>query len=643
MFKISNCFSNEEEYKENLDVLMYGLLRDNNIDRNKVVKVKFSDDTIIEMKNSQLLVNMILWRPFIKFNKKITKEFIFDCDKINSDTLSSYLDMIIDTFINEDNVSELNESLALIVEDLARISFYFNPVVGNTVSIYDMIKLSERNKEYDDIIHTKFDDNTTSYEIETTLKAKLAKLLDILRKENNNLKDYINAKEGINSLQLSQFAINVGNRPSLSGKTIPQPVNSNFLRGLETPSQYFIEAQSGRKAAIINNTSVKQSGYLNRKLSILSVGVNADFDTDDCGTKNTLNITIDDENILKRFDKRYYVTKNGKLKILNAKEDLNLIGKTLKFRSPVTCCSKNGICKKCYGEQLAYLNKDIHIGLLSVMELTSRLSQMLISAKHFLNTSSEKIEWPKEFSKFFIVENNTILLDISNSHNFEIKIDNKQLFESDEDIDDDTEYNHYIREFTIINKSGKTESDKKIKIKVDKDLFISPYFEDMLTKRGIKDDGFMKINTKNLNQEEPIFFVEISNEELSSHLKNVFALIESKTRLGVTDYHEMIQQFNQFLIKGKINIQSIHPEIIVYSLIRESGNLSKRPDFSIENPDYTLLRVSDAILNSGSIIERISFEKLKNQLGNPEIFSNIWKSSLFDNLFSNDVKIEDEE
>lgn len=627
MYNITKRLKDLDQYCEFVNALRESILLDNELNKDDICTVKINDDKI-EMTYAELLINTVLWTPYAYYpDIKLTKEDIFDCKTLNADTLFNYFDSLIDKFITHDNCKELNIIISQMIETLGTISYYFNPKLGNTINLFSLIKLDRNNKEFDEIISTKFDRNDTSYDIEQELKIKLKRLLHILETDDNCLKDYVNAKEGINSLQLSQFAINVGNKPSLSGQTIPMPVNSNFLKGLETPSQYYIDAISGRKAQIINSTSLKQSGYLNRKLSILTIGVNSEFDIDDCHTPNYLEVKIEDETFLKRFHGRTMITdckKNGthqQLKTIDSKKDLDLIGKVIKVRSPITCCLKDGICRKCYGEKLSFVNQDIHIGLLATMEITSRVSQMLISAKHLLNTSSEQIIWDEKFTTYFHIENDSVRLNPECEESFHIRI-----VQEDDDGD----------KYDIVSISKlyiEDENGESIEIEFDKEVFLSAYLKRML--EGRNKDGSFIIGSDELDRKETLFYVEIANEELASHLKNVFSIIESKEKMGITDYNQLIMKFNQFLIKGKINIQSVHPEIVCYSLIRDIEDQSRRPDFKKFKPDYTILRVSDAILKSGSLIERLSFEKLRRQFNSTSVFSDIYKTSLFDALFMN--------
>src|SRR5699024_9375945 len=94
------------------------------------------------------------------------------------------------------------------------------------------------------------------------------------------------------------------------------------------------------------------------------------------------------------------------------KDNVDLIGKTLLFRSPETCASRargHGICYRCYGA-LAHTNYDINIGKIAAELLSAMLTQRLLSAKHLLETNIKKLRWSDEFFSFFEVDYSNIRL-----------------------------------------------------------------------------------------------------------------------------------------------------------------------------------------------------------------------------------------
>lgn len=613
--------------------------------REKLVELTLGKEKF-KVKVSQLLVNLVLWKPFIYFSKPLTKEFIFDTSTVNANTISVYLDNIIDKFLNENNHIELNECLSDIIDELGWFSLDFNPIIGNTVNLKDKIDLAKRNPKYKELIHRKFNSKMTTDEIEKQMAADTQELLGILGSEDNHFKDFVNSKEGLNKDQLTQFEINIGPKPDLKGNVFPKIINTNFLvDGLTSASDYFIDASGGRKAAIINFGQVKKAGYTMRKLSLLCMNTLLDYNNEDCGTVNFMKVTIDSEKTLRRMNGRYFRDGLGKDIVITGKTDTHLIGKTLDLRSPVTCSSKK-ICKKCYGN-MARINNDIHVGILGIEILTSQLTQMLLSAKHLLKTNSEVINWSDDFVEFFTLDANAVMLNpsLDNQNRYSIVIEDNDIKENEgmfddgmgdneegDNVSDEIDFNKSIQHFKISFKESGT--NKLVKIDSDKELYLSPYLEEIIKKDAVKDDdGRYILPFRNIDENEPLFFIEVENNELAKHLKDILDLIDNKEHLHVADKEEMMQKFIELLNESGIFLDSVHAENVVRELIRTREDITKRPNFDKPNPTYTMLRVSDAIMNSESIIISLSFEKIKKQMYEPETYKKTAPSFL-DKLFN---------
>lgn len=379
-----------------------------------------------------------------------------------------------------------------------------------------------------------------------------------------------------------------------------------------------------RKASIMNFKEVKTSGYVMRKLSLLCMNTVLDVNNKDCGSKNYMKINVTDSKTLNRLHGRYY--NNGKEDILISRNDKHLIGQDVNLRSSVTCCSENGkICCKCYGE-LSKINNNIHIGILGIEILTSQLTQMMLSAKHLLKANSEVINWQEEFLQFFNVSSNAISLDpaLDNLQNYSIRINEENFLESG-----DSDFSRSIKRFDII-----TKDKREIHINSEKELYLSEYLDEKLDlNKSIKDDdGNITISLKDFDNEETLFFIEVENNELSKHLHSILNLIDNKDHMDVQNKEEMLQKFHELLNESGIFIDSIHVENIIREILRQPENITKRPDWTTDNPEYNILRVSDAIMNSDSVIISLAFEKIKKQLYEPATYLKTAPSFL-DSLF----------
>jgi len=630
MIELKQVLSSKEEF-DRIFVKYYNKIIDDFSSRKDKISIKFSNGTVQKMSLNKFLVNLVFWTPFAVFKKEVTEEFIFKTENINADSIANYLDRIIDLFLTDDNQKEVNFVLSEIIKNLGYFSLDFNKRIGNTISLYDLINLSERVPRFNELINTRYNDNINTSEIEKDLSDKTKEMMGILGENENCLQDYINSKEGLNKNQLTQFLINIGPKPDLRGNVYPKIVDTNFITdGMKTPSDYFINSSGGRKAAITNHDKTKKSGYLMRKLSILCMNVDLDKDIKDCGSKNYIEVSLDSPETIKRYDKHYfYNEKKDKLILFknNDKFKEKYLGKTLKFRSPITCACKNGkICKTCYGE-LSKINHDIHIGILAIEILTSQITQMLLSTKHLLKTSTKKINWNQHFMDLFLLNGNSLFLNqtVENISNYSLIFnedniyDNEEGFEDDE-YDDENPLNEgqkvtiskYFRSCSIKYKENKKENIYTIDNGVD--IYMSPYFEKYMKDNGVNNDGAIEVELKDLQKDKELFFIEIENDELSAILSNIIALIDKKERLGTKTYNEMINKFVELCNDSNIKINATHMEVILRELIKSDTNILERPDFSQPNPGYQILRLSDSIMNSNSVVTSLSFERVKEQL-----------------------------
>ncbi len=169
--------------------------------------------------------------------------------------------------------------------------------------------------------------------------------------------------------QIKQLAGMRGLIANTSGATIEVPIRGNYREGLNI-LEYFIASRGARKGSTDTSLRTADSGYLTRRL--VDVSQDVIIREEDCGA--TSGITVfeikDGKESIESFSERLigrYLCKDfvdGKTgEILVSKDkmmddhDAELIissGVTkIEIRSILNCRSKQGVCKKCYGSNLA--------------------------------------------------------------------------------------------------------------------------------------------------------------------------------------------------------------------------------------------------------------------------------------------------
>ena len=658
---VKDFFKDEETYHKIFDTY-YGKVLDDFSFRNELIKVQFQNKKKVEMKVSKFIINMIFWKPYLRFNKEITENSVFEVEGINSDMIADYCNQIIDDFLTDKNQLEVNHILADIIEELSFISLDFNSRIGNSISCYDIIKVANENERFRDIIHTKYDENhIKTTDIEKSMNDRTGEILDILANTDNCFHDYVNCGEGINRNQLTQFMVNIGPKPDLKGNVYPKIVNTNILDGLKKPSDYYINCSGGRKVAITNSSKVKSSGYLMRKLSMLCLNTDVNLDVKDCKSQNYIKIWMNNIKTWKKFDKRYYLDKNNKLKLLDITKDKyeNFEGKEIMFRSPITCALDNGkICKTCYGTLWKLSNKDFQIseGILAILILTSQITQMQLSTKHLLKTTTKKLKWDPIIQECFHLNGNTLLLNASldNLQRYTIVINEDDIINNEEGLDDDdtdddedidsakvervtkyfTKCEIWKEEEKVVGRKYPEDYEfiKKFKITLPTDVYLDTEFENTLNEYSEKDNGIYHLSFKYLQKDQPLFYIEVENNELSAIIDNISNLIDKKERLGTKDYNEMINKFIELCNDSNIKINSTHLEIVIKNLLRDSKNILEKPNFKEKDPDYIIMRLGEANINNPSVVMSLSYEQIKRQLYNPITYEKD-SESLLDDFF----------
>ena len=169
--------------------------------------------------------------------------------------------------------------------------------------------------------------------------------------------------------QIRQLAGMRGLIANTSGKTIEIPIRANYREGLNI-LEYFISSRGARKGLADTALRTADSGYLTRRL--VDVSQDVIIREDDCGANEGIEIfEIRDgkeiiESLHERLIGRYLCEdfvdkKTGEVLVSKDKmmddHDADIITgsgvERISIRSILGCKSKQGVCKKCYGSNLA--------------------------------------------------------------------------------------------------------------------------------------------------------------------------------------------------------------------------------------------------------------------------------------------------
>ncbi|MFD9628825.1 DNA-directed RNA polymerase subunit beta' [Peribacillus muralis] len=203
-----------------------------------------------------------------------------------------------------------------------------------------------------------------------------SKLMDSLDRRNPIFMMSDSGARG-NASNFTQLAGMRGLMANPAGRIIELPIKSSFREGL-TVLEYFISTHGARKGLADTALKTADSGYLTRRL--VDVAQDVIIRDDDCGTDRGLKISAlrEGTEIIEHLEERLvgrYARKAIKHpetnEVIVAENDLitedlahyieSLGIDTAWIRSAFTCNTSHGVCKKCYGRNLA-TGQEVEVG-----------------------------------------------------------------------------------------------------------------------------------------------------------------------------------------------------------------------------------------------------------------------------------------
>ena len=128
---------------------------------------------------------------------------------------------------------------------------------------------------------------------------------------------------------------------------IPNIINGSYVnRGITGITEYEEDADKSRTAQVLSHGNVGKSGAFARILGLNNMDDRLHPDPNYvCNSKHFIQITIKDAKTLSMYKGRYFrFVKNGveyQMSQDPVKDNIDLIGKTLLFRSPNNMCFKS--------------------------------------------------------------------------------------------------------------------------------------------------------------------------------------------------------------------------------------------------------------------------------------------------------------
>ena len=210
--------------------------------------------------------------------------------------------------------------------------------------------------------------------------------------------------------QMKQLAGMRGLMTKPSGEIIETPIISNFKEGLSV-LEYFNSTHGARKGLADTALKTANSGYLTRRL--VDVAQDCIVTEDDCGTEEGITAraileagevtvslgqrvlgrtTVDN---IKNPSTGKVIVKAGELIEEEQVEAIEAARvQEIRIRSALTCETRNGICAKCYGRDLARgtpVNMGEAVGVIAAQSIGEPGTQLTMRTFHLGGVASAKV------------------------------------------------------------------------------------------------------------------------------------------------------------------------------------------------------------------------------------------------------------
>ena len=355
------------------------------------VEKKLADGTevngIVETTLGRLLFNEILPQDLGYVDRSLPENAV--APEVDFLVGKKQLKQILEKVINTHGATKTAEVLDLV----KAIGYKYSTRAALTVSISDMVvpakkpELLAEAQEKVDILTLKYRRGQCTEEerykgvckVWEDIDARLTKELMNGLDQYNNIKMMADSGARGSEQQMKQLAGMRGLMADTTGRTIELPIKSNFREGLDV-LEYFMSAHGARKGLSDTALRTADSGYLTRRM----VDVCQELiirEVDCCENRDYIpgrkvaafvdgkKVIEDLKNRIKgRFSCEDIYDKDGNMIVkanhmitpsradricsVGVDADGNPV-KEVKIRSILTCKSKNGICAKCYGANMA--------------------------------------------------------------------------------------------------------------------------------------------------------------------------------------------------------------------------------------------------------------------------------------------------
>ena len=327
-----------------------------------------------------------------------------------------------------------------VLDTIKDLGFRYATVFGATIGMDDIV-VPQVKREMIDNANNQVQQIQTQYQQgHITQEERYNRVVEVWSKTNEELTkgmmDKLKAdKEGFNPVymmansgargsrsQIRQLAGMRGLMAKPSGDIIELPIRSNFKEGLSV-IEFYISTNGARKGLADTALKTADAGYLTRRL--VDIAQDVVINEEDCGTINGIQMTAlkDGEEVVEALSDRI----SGRFTLERVKHpitgevivDVNEVisektayeiedagVQSVQIRTVFTCEAEHGVCRKCYGINLA-TNRTVEIGeavgIIAAQSIGQPGTQLTMRTFHIGGAATKTSEENRTYLKYPVI------------------------------------------------------------------------------------------------------------------------------------------------------------------------------------------------------------------------------------------------
>ncbi|MCA1726442.1 MAG: DNA-directed RNA polymerase subunit beta', partial [Actinobacteria bacterium] len=352
------------------------------------------------------------------FNEAFPLELPF----VNQHVLKGDVGRLVDQCVHEFDRARVQQ----ILDELKRLGFHYATRAGVTLGVEDVTTPPDKGKILDEYEKRALKVEQQFKKGIITDDERRQELIEIWTQATDDVKDamerqftptnpiYMMANSGArgNIMQIRQIAGMRGLVANPKGEIIPRPIKANFREGLSV-LEYFISTHGARKGLADTALRTADSGYLTRRL--VDVAQEVIIREDDCGTDRGIpvQVTVErpdgtrvpsahlDTSLFGRVlaedvkVERKKVASKGEEVTDELVETIAAAGVDRAFvRTVLTCEALYGVCRLCYGRNLAIgrlVDIGESVGIIAAQSIGEPGTQLTMRTFHTGGVAGEDI------------------------------------------------------------------------------------------------------------------------------------------------------------------------------------------------------------------------------------------------------------